>query len=51
MIPVQVRVNRKLLEKIDRAVIDGNYQNRSELIRDALRSHLVSFSDDEKKDN
>jgi putative addiction module CopG family antidote len=37
MIPIQVRLTKELLEKIDRLVEKGIYPNRSEAIRDAVR--------------
>jgi len=40
MIPVQVRVTRKLIEMIDELVERGLYSNRSEAIRDAIRKHV-----------
>ena len=40
MIPVQVRVTRKILEEIEKAIESGRYSSRSEFIREALRKHL-----------
>jgi len=40
MIPVQVRVTKKLIELLDELVDNGIYSNRSEAIRDAIRKHL-----------
>ncbi|MBU0953218.1 MAG: ribbon-helix-helix domain-containing protein [Nanoarchaeota archaeon] len=40
MIPVQIRVTRRILETIDHLVREGIYLNRSEVVRDALRHHL-----------
>jgi Arc/MetJ-type ribon-helix-helix transcriptional regulator len=37
MISVQVRVTKKLMEKIDDLVNSGFYSTRSEAIRDAIR--------------
>jgi len=37
MIPVQIRLTKKLLDLIDEMVEDGIYSNRSEAIRDAVR--------------
>ena len=48
MIPVQVRVTKKLMEKLDKIVNDGIYSTRSEIIRDAIRKHLHKF-DSEKE--
>ncbi|MCJ7816272.1 MAG: ribbon-helix-helix domain-containing protein [Candidatus Aenigmarchaeota archaeon] len=44
MIPVQIRINRKMIEKIDQLVEDGVYSNRSEVIRDATRRLVIEFS-------
>jgi Arc/MetJ-type ribon-helix-helix transcriptional regulator len=41
MIPVQVRITRKIVGDIDRLVIAGIYSSRSEFIRDAARRHLA----------
>ena len=41
MLPVQVRLTKKLVEMVDELVEDGIYSNRSEAIRDATRK-LVS---------
>lgn len=43
MIPVQVRVTKKLVELLDTLIEDGVYSNRSEAIRDAIRKNLNSF--------
>lgn len=40
MIPIQVRVTRKILEEIEKAIQSGQYSSRSEFIREALRKHL-----------
>jgi len=40
MVPVQIRVTKKLIELIDELVQEGIYSNRSEVIRDAIRKHL-----------
>jgi len=37
MQPVQVRLTRELIEKIDKSVENGLYPNRSEAVRDAVR--------------
>ncbi len=37
MHPIQVRLTRELIEKVDRLVENGLYPNRSEAIRDAVR--------------
>jgi Arc/MetJ-type ribon-helix-helix transcriptional regulator len=37
MVPVQVRLTKKLIERIDELVDRGIYSNRSEAIRDAAR--------------
>ena len=44
MIPVQIRINRKMIEKIDQLVEAGVYSNRSEVIRDATRRLVIEFS-------
>lgn len=44
MIPVQVRVTKKLIQMIDDLIKEGVYSNRSELIRDALRRHLTDLN-------
>ena len=40
MIPVQIRVTKKLIDMIDQLVDEGMYSNRSEAIRDAIRRHV-----------
>jgi Arc/MetJ-type ribon-helix-helix transcriptional regulator len=37
MNPVQIRLTKELVEKIDKFVEVGMYPNRSEAIRDAVR--------------
>ncbi len=44
MIPVQIRINRKIIERIDQLVDAGVYSNRSEVIRDATRRLVIEFS-------
>ncbi|MBI2675726.1 MAG: type II toxin-antitoxin system ParD family antitoxin [Candidatus Aenigmarchaeota archaeon] len=44
MVPVQVRVTRQLLERLDDLVAKGIYSNRSEAIRDAIRTHVTNFT-------
>ncbi len=44
MISVQIRINRKIIEKIDQLVEEGVYSNRSEVIRDATRRLVIEFS-------
>jgi Arc/MetJ-type ribon-helix-helix transcriptional regulator len=46
MIPVQVRITKKLIDRIDELIRCGAYPNRSEVIRDAIRNHVISFNDD-----
>ena len=41
MIPVQIRMTKKLLELVDELIESGMYSNRSEAIREATR-RLVS---------
>jgi len=43
MIPVQVRITKKLLEELDKILEEGIYSSRSEIIRDALRKHINGF--------
>ncbi len=45
MVPVQVRITKKLVEEIDQLVLKGIYSNRSEVIRDATRRHVMNFSE------
>jgi Arc/MetJ-type ribon-helix-helix transcriptional regulator len=45
MVPVQVRVTKKLLEMLDELVGKGIYSNRSEAIRDAIRAHVTNFAE------
>jgi len=44
MISVQIRINSKIIEKIDQLVEAGVYSNRSEVIRDATRRLVIEFS-------
>ncbi|MEM5778479.1 MAG: ribbon-helix-helix domain-containing protein [Candidatus Aenigmatarchaeota archaeon] len=37
MHPVQIRLTKELIEKIDKLVESGLYPNRSEAVRDAVR--------------
>ena len=37
MHPVQIRLTRELIEKIDVLIDKGMYPNRSEAVRDAVR--------------
>ncbi|MFH1229299.1 MAG: ribbon-helix-helix domain-containing protein [Candidatus Aenigmatarchaeota archaeon] len=37
MRPVQIRLTKELVEKVDKMVEKGFYPNRSEAIRDAVR--------------
>ena len=37
MDPVQIRLTRELIEKIDKLIETGLYPNRSEAVRDAVR--------------
>lgn len=45
MIPVQVRITKKIIEEIDLLVQKGIYSNRSEVIRDATRRHVMNMVD------
>lgn len=40
MLPVQVRIPKKLVEMIDVHIDKGMHSNRSELIRDAIRRYM-----------
>jgi Arc/MetJ-type ribon-helix-helix transcriptional regulator len=44
MIPVQIRINKKMVDKIDQLVEAGVYSNRSEVIRDATRRLVIEMS-------
>ncbi|MEM7816265.1 MAG: ribbon-helix-helix domain-containing protein [Candidatus Aenigmatarchaeota archaeon] len=44
MVPVQIRINKKMVERIDQLVEEGVYSSRSELIRDATRRLVMEFS-------
>jgi len=35
--PIQIRLTKELIEKIDKLIEKGLYPNRSEAIRDAVR--------------
>jgi len=35
--PIQIRLTRELIEKIDKLIEKGLYPNRSEAVRDAVR--------------
>jgi len=35
--PIQIRLTRELIEKVDKLIEKGLYPNRSEAIRDAVR--------------
>jgi Arc/MetJ-type ribon-helix-helix transcriptional regulator len=37
MHPVQIRLTKELIEKIDNLIENGMYPNRSEAVRDAVR--------------
>ncbi len=43
MVPIQVRITKKLIEEIDLLIEKGIYSNRSEVIRDATRRHIIGF--------
>lgn len=45
MIPVQVRVTRKLIRLLDELIEKGAYSNRSEAIRDAIRKNITYFQE------
>jgi len=49
MIPVQVRITKKLLEELDKILEQGIYSSRSEIIRDALRKHINGFGGKDKQ--
>lgn len=44
MIPVQTRITKRLIERLDKLIQQGIYSNRSEAIRDAIRRHLDNYS-------
>ncbi len=46
MIPVQVRLTKNIMKKLDKLVDDGFYSNRSEIIRDATRRLVVDMNDE-----
>ncbi len=43
MIPVQVRVTKKLIEMLDKLIESGAYSSRSEAIRDSIRKNISQF--------
>ncbi|RLF59835.1 MAG: CopG family transcriptional regulator [Thermoplasmata archaeon] len=43
MIPIQIRITRRVVEEIDELIRAGLYSTRSEFIRDAARKHLMSI--------
>ena len=43
MIPVQVRVTKKLMQLLDNLIENGAYSNRSEAIRDSIRKNIDHF--------
>ena len=45
MIPVQVRVTKKLIKMLDELIEKGAYSNRSEAIRDAIRKNISYFNE------
>lgn len=47
MIPVQIRVTRKLIKMLDELIEKGVYSNRSEAIRDAIRKNVSYFNESE----
>jgi Arc/MetJ-type ribon-helix-helix transcriptional regulator len=49
MIPIQIRVTKKLIEMMDELIDNGIYSNRSEVIRDAVRRHVRGYLRDAKK--
>ena len=44
MLPVQVRLTEKIIERLDELVEKGMYSNRSQVIRDAVRRHTEKLS-------
>ena len=40
MIPVQIRVTKRLIELVDELIRQGVYSNRSQAIRDSLRKNV-----------
>ena len=45
MLPVQIRLTKKIIEKLDELVSKGMYSNRSQVMRDAVRRHIERFSE------
>jgi len=45
MIPIQVRITKKLLERLDSVLGEGIYSSRSEIIRDAIRKHVNGLNE------
>jgi Arc/MetJ-type ribon-helix-helix transcriptional regulator len=37
MDPIQIRLTKELIEKVDKLIVTGIYPNRSEAVRDAVR--------------
>ena len=44
MLPVQVRLTKKIIERLDELVKSDMYSNRSQVIRDAIRRHTERLS-------
>jgi len=40
MVPIQIRITKKVLKEIEGIIKLGRYSSRSEFVREALRSHL-----------
>ncbi len=47
MIPVQVRLTKSILERLDTLINTGYYSNRSEIIRDATRRLVMDLQEDQ----
>jgi len=43
MIPVQIRITKKLIDIIDELIECGIYSNRSQAIRDAVRRNVTYY--------
>ena len=50
MIPVQVRLTKKLLDMVDDVISTGLYSNRSQVIRSATREMLLKANQSRTRD-
>ena len=44
---IQIRLTKKLVEKLDKFVTEGYYPNRSEAVRDAVRRIILDHESHE----